>query len=65
MKNVFDSRMYLMFNVAISNYFKWIESGFRHIVDELEYGELYIVNNGGNEPNSYSCRFDINCDVVY
>lgn len=43
-----------IFNVAISSYFDWVESGFKHIVSELNDGELYIVNNNGYETKRYS-----------
>ena len=43
-----------LFNVAISSYFNWVERGFNHILSELYNGELYIVNNGGNDTKNYS-----------
>lgn len=42
------------FNVAITSYFNWVESGLKHIVTESTDGELYIINTGGNETKRYS-----------
>ncbi len=42
------------FNIAITSYFNWVESGLKHIVTESTDGELYIINTGGNETKRYS-----------
>ena len=42
------------FNVAVTSYFNWVESGLKHIINETVNGELYIINTGGNETKRYS-----------
>lgn len=42
------------FHVAVSSYLNWVENGLNHIVSETKGGELYIVNNGGNDTKRYS-----------
>ena len=42
------------FNVAVTSYFNWVESGLKHIISETVNCELYIINTGGNETKRYS-----------
>ena len=35
------------FNVAVTSYFNWVESGLKHIISETVNCELYIINTGG------------------
>lgn len=49
-----DGKTKYQFNVAVNSYFQWVESGLRKIESETHAGQLYIINDNGNQTKEYS-----------
>lgn len=52
-KTTTDGRTKYQFNVAVNSYFRWVEMGFKKIVNDTVDGELYLTNDNGNKTKEY------------
>ncbi|RKI69098.1 ATP-dependent DNA helicase RecQ [bacterium 1xD42-67] len=41
------------FNVAVDSYFQWVESGARRIEQEVQNGQLYLMNDNSKQSKGY------------
>ena len=53
-KTSVDGKTKYQFNVAVNSYFQWVQNGFHKIENETEDGNLYIINDNGNQTKEFS-----------
>lgn len=53
-RNLQNGQIKYQFNEAMNTYFAWLTKGFEYIQTETKNGELYIVNNNGNETKRFN-----------
>lgn len=42
------------FHIAVNNYFRWVERGFRKVISETKGNHLYLINDKTNSLKEYS-----------